>query len=224
MGPGTGPGLGPGPGSRTGAREQDQGPDQDQGPAQAELRAADLLVGEWELEIAPNHTCTRLEPSMGIPQGNPHGSPEWNAHGEPMRPPWEIPTGPPQGVPMGNPHREGKSPWGHGAHGESPYMGNPHWYKNSQWEPLRHDEGGRVELSHGRFLLDLGIFAWVEQALDMAGNRSILYRDSTFLPASNPRPEAWGRAGFGQDGGLARPGQKCPSRDSARSQHSGWGR
>ena len=30
--------------------------------------------------------------------------------------------------------------------------------------------GGRAELSHGRFLLDLGIFAWVEQALDTAEN------------------------------------------------------
>ena len=85
-----------------------------------ELRAADLLVGEWEVEIAPNHT------------------------------------------------RRGS---------------------------LKHDQG-REELSHGRFLLDPGIFAWVEQALDMAENCS--------TPSSRPRIRP-GRFCLGRIPGL-RPG------------------
>ena len=62
---------------------------------------------------------------------------------------------------MGNPHGN--------PQGEP--MGNPHGYRNSQWQSLGMT-GGRAELSHGRFLLDLGIFAWVEQALDTAENCS----------------------------------------------------
>ena len=86
----------------------------------AELRAADLLVGEWELEIAPNHT---------------------------------------------------------------------------RWGSLKHDQG-REELSNSRFLLDPGIFAWVEQALDMAEHCS--------TPCSRPRIRP-GRFCLGRIPGL-RPG------------------
>ena len=38
---------------------------------------------------------------------------------------------------------------------------------------MKHDQG-QAELSHSRFLLDPGISAWVEQALDMAEKCSTL--------------------------------------------------
>ena len=55
---------------------------------------------------------------------------------------------------------------------------------------------GRAELSHGRFLLDPGIFAWVEQALDTAEN--------CLTPYSRPRIRP-GRFCLGRIPGL-RPG------------------
>ena len=42
--------------------------------------------------------------------------------------------------------------------------------------------GGRAEFSLGRFLLDLGIFAWVEQALDTAENCSTPYSRHRIRP------------------------------------------
>ena len=96
-----------------------------------------------------------------------------NTHGEP---PWGISTG----TPTGNTH--GESSWGRQismgntrgnpmviltGYGESP------WEQDySRWGSLKHDQG-RAELSQGRFLLDPGIFAWVEQALDTAEKCSI---------------------------------------------------
>ena len=57
-------------------------------------------------------------------------------------------------------------------------MGNP----DGTWEILRAQEhplgipearpGGRVEVSHGKLLLDLGVYAWVEHVLDMTENCS----------------------------------------------------
>ena len=80
---------------------------------------------------------------------------------------------------MGNPYGEDKS------HGEysldlwgTPWesLVIPHW--TPPWEKipvgiLETRPVGRAQLSHGRFLIDPGIFAWVEQALDMAANCSI---------------------------------------------------
>ena len=60
---------------------------------------------------------------------------------------------------------------------------------------MKHDQG-RAELSHGRFLLDPGIFAWVEQALDTAENCS--------TPCARPRIRP-GRFCLGRIPGL-RPG------------------
>ena len=117
----------------------------------------------------------------GFPMEIPHG-------GFPMGNPWRIPMGfpmvvPHRGFPMCNPMEtpHGEYPWG--------LIGNPHatpsesGWKSSQ--DMRSSHGGqelpvgipetdlgRAELSHGRFLLDLGISAWVEQALDVAENCS----------------------------------------------------
>ena len=92
-------------------------------------------------------------------------------------PPWSVHI--PTGTPTGNTHEE--SSWGSQismcntrgnpmviltGYGESP------WGQDySRWGSLKHDQG-RAELSHGRFLLDPGISAWVEQALDTAENCS----------------------------------------------------
>ena len=94
------------------------------------------------------------------------GYPKWN---------------PPQGTPMGDSDGEGKKGKPHGesswdsfvipmemimGHGESP------WGQEFPVGILETRSGGRLELSHGRFLLDLGIFACVEHVLDTAENCS----------------------------------------------------
>ena len=102
----------------------------------------------------------------------------------------------------------------------------PHLYQTGKLHGnlTREFDQGRAELSHGRFLLDPGIFAWVEQALDTAENCS--------TPYSRPRIRP-GRFCLGRIPGL-RPGveqvlarmgtsywpQKCLGRDSARSWNS----
>ena len=95
---------------------------------------------------------------MGYPKWTPHTVTQ-NARGESL---WEreIPT-----------HVNT-----HGTHEESPWkssqgVGNPHGTTIPSGTLETHT-GGRAEMSHGRFVVDLGIFAWVEQALDTAENCS----------------------------------------------------
>ena len=125
------------------------------------------LHGNSPRESPWKHQMECLWRSNEIPMGNPN----WN---------------PPQGVAMGNPHGEGKSPQGHGAHGESPWessqdMGNPHRYRfpvgtltldrgigrNSAQISARPKHfclgrAGLRQLKTPDLGFDPGIFAWLE--------------------------------------------------------------
>ena len=107
-------------------------------------------------------------------------------------------------------------------------MESLHRYNKSPLEFLRRGQGVEQKFGHGRFLLDPGVSAWVEQTLDSAENCSTPMPETqnstqALLPGSNPRPEDWNRAGFGQDGGWL-DAQKRMGRDSAQTLNFGRGR
>ena len=155
--------------------------------------------------------CLRIPPwSVHIPTGTPTG----NTHGESS---WgrQISMGTTRGNPMVILTLYGESPWGQDY---------------SRWGSLKRDQG-RAELSHGRCLLDPGIFAWVEQALDTAENCSTPYsrpriRPGRFCLGRIPGLRPGVEQVSGRMGGWLDRGRDAPveTRDLARSQNSGWGR